>query len=71
MEARRLAKEMGEVYTPDQKPIPTALFPYNYHVDDFDNGMRLITIPNDYPDIVSLHIVVATGSRNEIEEGKS
>lgn len=71
MEGRRLAKEMGEAYTPDQKPIPTALFPYNYHVDDFDNGMRLITIPNDYPDIVSLHIVVATGSRNEIEEGKS
>ena len=47
------------------------LFPYAYHIDDLPNGLRLITIPNDYPDIVALHILVSTGSRNEIEEGKS
>ena len=33
--------------------------------------MRLITIPTDYPNIVSVYIVVGTGSRNEIEPGKS
>ena len=52
-------------------PMEGDLFPYQFEIEDFDNGLRLITIPTDYPDIVSLHIVVGTGSRNEIEEGKS
>jgi zinc protease len=68
---RKVALEIGLKYSRDQKELSTALFPYEYHIDDFDNGLRLITIPNDYPDIVALHIVVATGSRNEIEPGKS
>ncbi|MCA8943046.1 MAG: insulinase family protein, partial [Planctomycetes bacterium] len=47
------------------------ILPYPYHIDDFDNGLRLITIPTDFPDVVSVHIVVSTGSRNEVEPGKS
>jgi zinc protease len=47
------------------------IFPYKYSSDDFPNGLRLITVPTDFPNLVSIHIVVATGSRNEIEEGKS
>src|ERR1700722_19337587 len=47
------------------------IFPYPYVQDDLPNGLRLITIPTDYPNIVSLFIVVGTGSRNEIEPGKS
>ncbi len=47
------------------------IFPYNYDQHDFPNGLRLITIPTDYPNVVSLFIVVQTGSRNEIEPGKS
>ena len=47
------------------------LFPYNYTVDDLPNGLRLITVPTDYPNLVALYIVVSTGSRNEIEKGKS
>ncbi len=47
------------------------LFPYNYTIDDFPNGLRLITVPTDYPNLVSLHIVVRAGSRNEVEPGKS
>jgi zinc protease len=46
-------------------------FAYNYTVDDLPNGLRLITIPTDYPNLVALYIVVQTGSRNEIEKGKS
>ncbi len=46
-------------------------FPYVYDQHDYPNGLRLITIPTDYPNVVSLFIVVATGSRNEIEPGKS
>lgn len=47
------------------------LFPYNYTVDDLPNGLRLVTIPTDYPNLVALYIVVQTGSRNEVEPGKS
>jgi zinc protease len=47
------------------------LFPYNYSIDDLPNGLRLVTVPTDYPNLVALYIVVQTGSRNEIEEGKS
>ena len=47
------------------------IFPYAYVQEDLPNGLRLITIPTDYPNIVSLYIVVGTGSRNEIEPGKT
>src|SRR5580698_7977541 len=47
------------------------IFPYPYVQEDLPNGLRLITIPTDFPNIVSLFIVVNTGSRNEIEPGKS
>lgn len=47
------------------------IFPYKYSQDDLPNGLRVITIPTDYPNIVALYIVVNTGSRNEIEPGKS
>jgi zinc protease len=47
------------------------IFPYPYVQEDLPNGLRLITIPTDYPNIVSVFIVVGTGSRNEVEPGKS
>jgi zinc protease len=47
------------------------IFPYNYTVDDLPNGLRLVTVPTDYPNLVSLYIVVGVGSRNEVEAGKS
>lgn len=47
------------------------LFSYDYAIDDLPNGLRLVTVPTDYPNLVSLHIVVQAGSRNEIEEGKT
>lgn len=50
---------------------PTRIFPYDYTQEDLPNGLRLITIPDDYPNIVALFIVVQTGSRNEVESGKS
>jgi zinc protease len=47
------------------------LFTYPYTIDDLPNGLRLVTVPTDYPNLVSLYIVVAAGSRNEVEAGKS
>src|SRR5204862_2940452 len=49
----------------------TKLFPYNYTIDDLDNGLRLVTVPTDFPNMVALYIVVQTGARNEVEPGKS
>ncbi|MFQ5825193.1 MAG: M16 family metallopeptidase [bacterium] len=47
------------------------IFPYKYEMKDLKNGLRVIVIPTDYPNIVSLQIPVQTGSRNEVEPGKS
>ncbi len=47
------------------------IFPYKYAVDDLPNGLRLVTVPTDYPNLDALYIVVTAGSRNEIEPGKS
>ena len=52
-------------------PAQNKIFPYKYFTDDLPNGLRAITIPTDYPNIVALYIAVNTGSRNEIEPGKS
>ena len=45
------------------------VFPYPYVQEDLPNGLRLITAPTDYPNIVASYIVVQTGSRNEVEPG--
>ncbi len=47
------------------------IFPYKYEMRDLDNGLRVVVIPTDYPNIVALQIPVQTGSRNEVEAGKS
>ncbi|MHC5111084.1 MAG: M16 family metallopeptidase [Planctomycetota bacterium] len=47
------------------------IFDLPYHVRDLGNGLRVIVVKTDYPDIVTMQIPVQTGSRNEVEEGKS
>ena len=34
------------------------------------NGLKVIVVPTGLPNLVSLHIPVQTGSRNEVEPGK-
>lgn len=48
---------------------PQKVFPYAYSQEDLPNGLRLVTVPTDYPNIVAVFIVVQTGSRNEVEPG--
>src|SRR5262245_30487707 len=55
---------MGFAATP-----PAKIFPYPYIQQDLPNGLRLIVVPTDFPNIVATYIVVQTGSRNEIEPG--
>ena len=47
------------------------LFPYEYTIDDLPNGLRVVTVPTDFPNMVALYIVVRAGSRDEVEAGKS
>ncbi|MEX2495861.1 MAG: insulinase family protein, partial [Woeseia sp.] len=47
------------------------IFEMPYLMRDLENGLRVIVVPTDYPDIVTLQIPVQTGSRNEVEPGKS
>jgi zinc protease len=48
---------------------PRKVFPYTYSQEDLPDGLRLVTVPTDYPNIVAVFIVVQTGSRNEVEPG--
>ncbi len=54
-----------------EKPADNKVFNSPYLMRDLDNGLRVIVVPTDYPEVVSVQIPVQTGSRNEIEEGKS
>lgn len=48
---------------------PGKVFPYQYTQEDLPNGLRLVVVPTDFPNIVATYIVVQTGSRNEVEPG--
>ncbi|TQV87449.1 insulinase family protein [Aliikangiella coralliicola] len=47
------------------------IFNLPYHMETLENGLKVIVVKTDYPDLVSLQIPMQTGSRNEVEPGKS
>jgi len=53
------------------RPAADAIFNLPYQVRDLANGLRVIVVKTSYPDLVTLQIPVQTGSRNEVEPGKS
>jgi zinc protease len=48
---------------------PQKIIPYPYVQEDLPNGLRLVTVSTDFPNIVAVYIVVQAGSRNEVEPG--
>ncbi|HWP94880.1 MAG TPA: pitrilysin family protein [Gammaproteobacteria bacterium] len=50
---------------------PRPLFDLPHLVRELPNGLRVVIVRTDYPDIVTIQIPVQTGSRNEVEAGKS
>ena len=46
-------------------------FPFTVHERTLENKLRVIVIPYDSPGIVSLYLIVRTGSRDEVEPGYS
>ena len=49
----------------------TDLLPFTATEKTLSNGLKVIIVPTGFPNLVSLQIPVQTGSRNEIEPGKS
>jgi zinc protease len=47
------------------------IFPFKINKVILENGLTVITIPYDSPGIIAYYTFVKTGSRNEIEPGKS
>lgn len=48
-----------------------SLLPKGSEAKTLANGMRVIVVPTDTPQVVALQIVMSVGSRNEVEPGKS
>ena len=48
-----------------------AIFPYQYEKKVLPNGLTTILIPMESPGLVAYYSVVRTGSRDEVEPGKS
>ena len=47
------------------------VFSQDYLLEELENGLRVMVVKTDYPDVVSLQIPVSVGSRNEVEAGKT
>src|SRR3982074_1146152 len=47
------------------------VLPFKAVEKELPNGLKVIVVPTGFPNIVSLQIPVQTGSRNEVEPGKS
>jgi zinc protease len=58
-----------------KNPAATApardLLPFKASEKTLPNGLKIIVVPTGFPNIVSVQIPVKTGSRNEVEPGKS
>jgi zinc protease len=51
--------------------VSSDVMPFRAVEKTLANGLKVIVVPTGFPNIVSLQIPVQTGSRNEVEPGKS
>lgn len=59
---------------PAAKPAASrsdAILPFHASEKTLPNGLKVIVVPTGFPNVVSVYITMQTGSRNEIEPGKS
>jgi len=47
------------------------IFPFDYRIEQLENGLKIISIPLDNPHIISYYTIIRSGSRNEVDPGKS
>src|SRR6202163_793770 len=56
---------------PRQMAAADDVLPFHATEKTLANGLKVIVVPTGFPNLVSLQIPVQTGSRNEVEPGKS
>lgn len=56
---------------PAGKPAGNDVLPFKATEKTLANGLKVIVVPTGFPNLVSVTIPVQTGSRNEVEPGKS
>ncbi|MGZ9046301.1 MAG: M16 family metallopeptidase [Telluria sp.] len=56
---------------PKGAPAKGDVLPFTATEKTLPNGLKIIVVPTGFPNLVSVQIPVQTGSRNEIEPGKS
>ncbi|NOU51554.1 insulinase family protein [Pseudoalteromonas sp. JBTF-M23] len=54
-----------------QTQASNKVFSQDYLLEELDNGLRVMVVKTDYPDVVSVQIPVSVGSRNEVEVGRT
>ncbi|CAM4228479.1 M16 family metallopeptidase [Pseudoalteromonas byunsanensis] len=54
-----------------QKQTNNKVFSQDYVLEELENGLRVMVVKTDYPDVVSVHIPVSVGSRDEVESGRT
>ncbi len=47
------------------------IFPYSYKIEELGNGLKVVSLPLPNPNIISYYTIVRSGSRNEVEPGRS
>jgi len=57
--------------TSTAKSTEYGVFSQNYLLEELDNGLRVMIVKTDFPDLVSLQIPMSVGARNEVEQGNS
>ncbi|MGB0836184.1 MAG: M16 family metallopeptidase, partial [Psychrobium sp.] len=58
-------------HMPSNATAQNKVFTQDYVLEELDNGLKVMIVKTDYPDLVSIQIPVSTGSRNEVEDGKT
>src|SRR5262245_19162428 len=68
-----IAGTLVQGQTPPHAPAQQAsdVLPFKATETTLANGLKVIVIPTGFPNLVSIQIPVQTGSRNEVEPGKS
>src|ERR1035437_8066914 len=60
-----------EAADPNADASQSRLLPFPAVEKTLPNGLKVIVVPTGFPNLVSIQIPVQTGSRNEVEPGKS
>src|SRR5688572_4539109 len=61
----------GDLVAQTSAPASSDILPFQAVEKTLPNGLKVVVVPTPFPNLVSLYINVQTGSRNEVEPGKS